>query len=310
MGLDVSGGDMPLPADVGYYGQYVLLFEKSVAGWWIGRKEESQRILIELSKAELAPEYATAVKQNLVRIGIKENNEVINPLEPVVMNYRKYFGVEAPTIFDIGTRDGKDADYLTQSLYGSKTYAIDANPIAVAKVTDEYSWMKVLEFAVSDFDGEDTFQQVNSGNENMDGCSSLYADKVANEPQFKGVVNVIPTIVKRMDTLLQEENVQGVIDVVKVDVEGYTWEVLQGFGDRLYDVKLFHLETEKEPTHENHKNSEEIYSFLFSKGFELADKSYEGSNGINGGIEDQVWVNIGLATRNKDCFTYRRKEAH
>ena len=153
----------------------------------------------------------------------------------------------------------------------------------------------------SDFNGETRFQQVISDNVSMAGCSSIYANKVANEPQFNGIVNEITVPVKRMDTLLKEDNID-LVDVVKVDVEGYTWEVLQGFGERLKDVKLFHLETEVEATHDKHRNNKEIARFMEESGFILADVSYEGSGGINGGIEDQVWVNPSLATSNKECF--------
>lgn len=59
---------LPLPADVGYHGQYCLMFEKAVSAWWIGRPDESRELLMKLSQMELAPEYANAVKYNLERI--------------------------------------------------------------------------------------------------------------------------------------------------------------------------------------------------------------------------------------------------
>lgn len=289
-----------LPQSIGYHGSYVLEFEKAVAGWWLGRKDESNKIFLSLLKKEIAPEYRRAIIDNLERTGV--NLDPINPLEPVITNYRKYYGNKAPIIFDIGTRDGVDADYLANGLKASTVYAIDANPISVQKTISAYPWMKVFECAISDYDGEATFQQVNSGNENMDGCSSLFANKVANEDHFQGKVNVIPTKVKRMDTLLQEENLLGAIDVVKIDTEGYSWQVLQGFGDSLSDVKLLHVETELEPTHDEHRNTDTIADFMESKGFFLVDVSTDGSGGINGGIQDQIWVNPKLATRNTDCF--------
>ena len=294
--------DLPsLPATVEYYAPYCLLFEKAISAWWVGRQTESRNLLNRLAQMDIAPEYAAAVRNNLERVGLSKPDS-IDPLEPVVMNYRKFFGQKAPVVIDIGTRDGHDAYFLSNALKASKVYAIDANPNAVVEALTNYPWMTVKQFAISDYDGKSTFQQVNSGNANMDGCSSLYADKVANEPQFEGKVNIIDTTVKRMDTFIDEENLIGPIDVVKVDVEGYTWEVLQGFGTRLSSVKIFHLETEKEPTHPKHKNSKEIEEFLTEKGFALVDVSYEGSNGINGGIEDQTWVNKSLVTRNRDCF--------
>ena len=59
-----------LPANVGYLGKYCLEFEKAVSAWWIGRLEESQSILIQLSKEDIADEYKTAVKSNMERVGI------------------------------------------------------------------------------------------------------------------------------------------------------------------------------------------------------------------------------------------------
>ena len=63
----------------------------------------------------LAPEYSQAVNNNLERIGITSNND-INPLEPVITNYRKFFSKDAETIIDLGSRDGEDAAYLSKKL--------------------------------------------------------------------------------------------------------------------------------------------------------------------------------------------------
>jgi hypothetical protein len=67
MGLSVPECD-PLPADVGYHGEYVLEFEKAISAWWIGRKEESVKLLKELKSQDLAKEYSRAVESNLERI--------------------------------------------------------------------------------------------------------------------------------------------------------------------------------------------------------------------------------------------------
>jgi len=59
-----------LPANVGYNGKYCLEFEKAVAAWWIGRKDESAQLLLKLSKEELPEEYKSAIRSNMERIGI------------------------------------------------------------------------------------------------------------------------------------------------------------------------------------------------------------------------------------------------
>jgi hypothetical protein len=58
----------PLPVRVGYEDRYVLLFEKAVSAWWIGREEESLELLHRLNKMELDPGYKSAVQNNIERI--------------------------------------------------------------------------------------------------------------------------------------------------------------------------------------------------------------------------------------------------
>jgi tetratricopeptide (TPR) repeat protein len=56
----------PLPAHVDYNGSYCLMFEKAVAGWWLGRKEES-KVLFQhlLDDHQMTPEYVNGCLNNL-----------------------------------------------------------------------------------------------------------------------------------------------------------------------------------------------------------------------------------------------------
>jgi hypothetical protein len=58
----------PLPVHVGYEGSYVLLFEKAISAWWIGRKDESLELLHKLDGMKLTPDYEFSVKSNLGRL--------------------------------------------------------------------------------------------------------------------------------------------------------------------------------------------------------------------------------------------------
>lgn len=59
----------PLPVDVEYPGRYALEFEQAVAGWWIGRSEESKKILENLiARPEVQEPYIGAIKYNLERL--------------------------------------------------------------------------------------------------------------------------------------------------------------------------------------------------------------------------------------------------
>jgi len=64
-----------LPVDVGYPGYWALEFQQAIAAWWIGRKDESLKMLQELSKNRFVnKEYALAVASNLARLGSNETN--------------------------------------------------------------------------------------------------------------------------------------------------------------------------------------------------------------------------------------------
>lgn len=58
------------PIELGYYGPYCLEFQIAVAAWWVGRREESIRVLRALSKTDMHPSYTLAVKNNLEKIDV------------------------------------------------------------------------------------------------------------------------------------------------------------------------------------------------------------------------------------------------
>jgi FkbM family methyltransferase len=159
--------------------------------------------------------------------------------------------------------------------------------------------MSVHYGAVSDSDGETEFYQVVDDNVELMGCSSM-ADKEQTmfKSDFEGKVHKIKVPMMRMDTFLASQGITEDIDVVKIDTEGFSWQVLQGFGDKLQSVRLLHVETEREIKHPNHVLSDQITSFMESKGFILVDRSYE----WGWGIEDQIWVNKKFAWRHTQAL--------
>lgn len=70
LGLVSNVAAEPLPAPVGYYGTYVLEFEKAVSAWWVGRAKESEEILLKLIKMDIAKEYSDAIRNNLERLNV------------------------------------------------------------------------------------------------------------------------------------------------------------------------------------------------------------------------------------------------
>jgi FkbM family methyltransferase len=214
-------------------------------------------------------------------------------LQSVVDNYRKFFGDgSVDVVIDIGTRDGDDAEFFREKLSAGRVIAIDANPLAVEKTKAKYPDFEVLESAISDVAGETTFYKIDSGNKDVDGCSSIYADKIVREGIFEGKYEVIDVQVRRMDSVLSDLGLWGkLVDVVKVDIEGFTYECVVGFGTQVGNVKVFHLETEKNATRPGHSGNVAVAKLMRQLGFALVDMSYEWGPGV----QDQVWINKKLA---------------
>ena len=206
-------------------------------------------------------------------------------LEPLVSYYKIYFGDTAENIFDIGTRDGDDANFLKQELNTTNVYAIEARPQAAKLTKEKYPDFVVFETAVSDFSGETEFYEIVSEGADYVGSSSIYNNKF-ERPEYP--YNVIKLPVITMNKLIEKNNLSNVIfDIVKVDIEGFTFQLLCGMHNYIKNVKMFHLETEKWPTHTTHRNSTEVANVMKSHGFILVAKQYQWGEDI----EDQIWVN-------------------
>jgi tetratricopeptide (TPR) repeat protein len=69
LGLEFTNQSMSLPINVDYPGEYSLLFQKAVSAWWVGRRDESIKIMTELANTPgLAPEYLYSITSNLERM--------------------------------------------------------------------------------------------------------------------------------------------------------------------------------------------------------------------------------------------------
>lgn len=204
-------------------------------------------------------------------------------LEPVVEKYQKYFGDTANIIIDVGTRDGDDAEFLRQRLNATEVYAIDANPIAVAEAKKKYPDFNVFETAISNYNGTTKFVQIVSDDKDHAGSSSIENYSFFKEAEY----NTIEVPVTRMDRLLYDNGIGPIIDIIKVDIEGYTHEFLEGLGEYISGVKLFHLETETFYRHHQHKTNNHIINFMINSGFLLCDVQYQWGEGI----QDQIWIN-------------------
>ena len=66
VGMDKFGGRLPAQTD--YLGKFCLEFQMAVAGWWIGRRDESKETFEYLLTQSIPQSYKDSIKNNLERI--------------------------------------------------------------------------------------------------------------------------------------------------------------------------------------------------------------------------------------------------
>lgn len=202
-------------------------------------------------------------------------------LDAAVQNFERYFGKsQHPVVWEVGSRDGHDGVELARRIFDgnpdwfwsrAEVVCFEPNPDQAKVIKGSYPEAIVHQIAASNNKGSAPFV-VYEGDEGAVGSSSL-------DLRWKGddlPSHQITVDTDRLDNFINDEQ----IDIMKIDCEGHSVAVIEGLGERLKNVKLFHIETEKW-TDSNIK----IKAFMMSHGFTLVDESEQ-----YGGMPDLVFV--------------------
>jgi len=195
--------------------------------------------------------------------GIRRHKYAVNnpaTLRPFVKWIRKWTDMPVNNVFEIGANYCQDAaglQYMFQ-LPDSNVWAFEAHPDIVGEARKLYSF-NIIHTAVSNKTGIINFNCVPLSKGDS-GTSSIRESGIY-QYEKRVQVNCI-----RMEDFLKETDIKEV-DFLKVDVEGCSYEVLEGFGTRLVDVKAIHVEHEHEPVWEGQKLFSDIECLLKANGF-------------------------------------------
>lgn len=209
-------------------------------------------------------------------------------LNSTVDTYIKHFGfTENPVVYEVGSRDGNDGVELSQRIFRGEDLWADAsivlfecNPPHIEKIRTSYPKATLITEAVSNKAGEVDFLQI-EGDEDYMGSSSM--DLGRKNYSWVDKTNTIKVKTRRLDDVIKELGHKE-IDIMKIDIEGYSWEALQSLGKYLNIVKVFHIETEIKGVARN-KTNVDIALFMQEKGYICTATENEWGESI----QDQVW---------------------
>lgn len=167
-------------------------------------------------------------------------------------------GKNINTILEIGSRDGDDSDFLKKHFGIDDEYVhiVEPNFLSHNKIVKEYPNYNVYDYAIHNYNGTCEFN-------NIIGNSDLGISSVKNRPD--GYYNTVNT--KKIEVnCITGKKLLGIIgsdvDYCQIDVEGLSFEVVEGFGEDIVKLRYIMIECEHRVVWENQKIYDDVRCLL------------------------------------------------
>lgn len=186
--------------------------------------------------------------------------------------------IRPQNVFEIGANDGTDAEYLRKcfDIDPANVFCFEANPITFATLNRNHEGFNNFPIAIAEKSGKVTF----NCSRREPGSSSMTKKLGLPAEDFM----TVEANAMRMDEFINHYQIES-IDICKIDVEGFTLEVLRSFGDKLPIVKSVQVENERGLVFEGQKDTfQDTCVFLSNNGFTLL-------NFVDWGCQcDSLWI--------------------
>ena len=199
----------------------------------------------------------------------------MNTMYNIIKNYVQI--EEVRTIYDIGCMDGADSLLLSKLFPSSTVYGFEAMKknyeICKKHCNDKCYFFNSV---ISDKDG-----YVSLFEKEVNGIHSMYEQNIRKTIRKH---NNIPCY--SILTMMHKHSLP-LPNLVKIDVEGATYEVLVGFGSSLRNVKILQIETEEQEYFNGQKLENQVLDYLKTFPFKIIHKT----SAINVKQNDFILIN-------------------
>jgi len=175
------------------------------------------------------------------------------------------------TIVEVGALDGKDSVYFKTCFPNAQVIAIEGlEENWKANTPENVLWFNHV---IASYNGEITYHvKITNGIHGIYDRGAIYGSETRTVPCY------------RLDHLITKP-----IDMMKIDVEGATYDIFEGMGWLLDEVKIMHIETESIHYFAGQKKlHNDVCKFLIDKGFTCLKEA--GARIGNGSQYDTVWI--------------------
>jgi FkbM family methyltransferase len=191
----------------------------------------------------------------------------------------RFEDTEIKNIMEIGALDGKDSAKFKERYPHANVYTIEGLPDNYEEFLTGRTDIIPINIVMTDYDGVVDYHK-----KEVNGIHGIF-----NRGDKYGTDKLESVPCKTFESVCSEYGIDGV-DFVKIDVEGATYEVINGMGGEIEKIKIMHIETESYPFFEGQKLHDEVCELLESKGFKMLLLS-EVIIDLGGKQHDSVWIN-------------------
>jgi len=207
---------------------------------------------------------------------------------------------EAQVIIDVGAYTGETAEWFSEIFPNATVLAIEPFPESFALLHARScvnSRIKPFCFAATSFDGS---VQLNSNaiahtngiySINPESTDSIALAEANNEggQRLKSSIDQITVKARTLNSFIVEQGISGVIDLLKIDVQGAEIDVLNGSKSVLDRVRTVLIEISLYDYYVRSSSIGEVESFLSPHGFSLWSVTDISRNPMNGRTD---WVEL------------------
>ena len=199
------------------------------------------------------------------------------------INYIKSKFKEPITIFDVGAHYGETIELFQKKIHCKKIYSFEASSSNFKKLENNFknnysSNIEIFNYAIGEKEKETYINQTiesSSSTINEINLNSKYLKRKLEVLKIKKnnlIQKKIPIKVITLDKFISDKNIR-YIDLLKIDTEGYEYNVLRGLSNHHDKIKLIYFEHHYDDMILKNYKFQDIHSLLTDYKFKKVSKS-------------------------------------
>lgn len=198
-----------------------------------------------------------------------------------IFNYLKtIFDYEIDTVIDVGSHHGEYINNINKNFQVRKIYGFEPSPLNFNKLIGRLSKEQNIEIFNL---GIDKVKRNTILNQNIESSSSSINNLNSNSKYFKKKYFFFNFLKKKVfskpieiRTITLKDFIENkklkFIDILKIDTEGYEYNVIIGLGEKIKLIKAIHLEHHFDDMLLKNYKLTDIHKYLVNKGFKKSFK--------------------------------------